>query len=69
MSETKTWKLRVHEIQHAGNLNNAVHEISKCGASQVKIVSSNFDFADAVISFVATDEVYNKVKNEADICL
>jgi hypothetical protein len=33
------------------------------------VVSSNFDSEDAVISFVATDEVYDKVKNEADICM
>lgn len=69
MSEAKTRRLRVYEIEHDGDLQNAVHEISQCGASQVEVVSSNFDSEDAVISFVATDEVYDKVKNEADICL
>lgn len=66
--ETKR-KLRVYEIEHDGDLQNAVHEIGQCGASQVEVVSSNFDSENAVISFVATDEVYDKVKKEADICL
>jgi len=69
MSEARTRRIRVYEIEHDGDLDNAVYEIGKCGASQVEVVSSDFDSEDAVISFVATDEVYDKVKNEADICL
>jgi hypothetical protein len=69
MSEAKTRRLRVYEIEHDGDLDFAVSEIVKCGATQVSVVSSDFDSEDAVISFVATDEVYDKVKNDADICL
>jgi hypothetical protein len=69
MSEARTRRIRVYEIEHDGDLQNAVYEIRRCGASQIEVVSSDFDSEDAIISFVATDEVYDKVKNEADICL
>lgn len=69
MSEAKTRRLQVFEIEHSGDLSWVVSEINQCGASEVEVVSSNFESEEALITFVATDEVYEKVKTEADICL
>lgn len=67
--EKKLRKVRVYEIEHDGDLQDAVSEIVKCGAEEVKVVGSNFDEECALISFVGTDEVCRKIQEESSVCL
>lgn len=62
-------KFYIYEIEHPGDVQHAVDELRRYGATNVQVLHEDFEAEEMIVSIDATKEVWDKIETDADICL
>lgn len=64
-----TKRFFVYEIEHDGDVDHAVSELRRFGATNIDVRGIDFDEESMGVSIEVTPEDWERIKTEADICL